>query len=188
MAQQLDARARRSRDVLMRAGLELLNVNKDASLSDIASRAGVGRTTLYRQYETREKLISAIAVYCLETIDEVTAPIEKEAKTVTQAIHRLFQLAMPLTQEFQFLMNLDQLVEDDPDIKAIHEKQHREMVELVEYGKKNGEISQKLPTSWVINLIEGLFYIGWLEQEKGNRTAAEVAEFAFESFKNGVGN
>lgn len=186
MTSRLDARARRSQRALLRAGLELLNANPDASLSDIATHAGVGRTTLYRQYETREKLVAAIAVDCLETLDEVTAPITQQARSAMDAIRLLFELAMPLTQEFQFLMNVDQLVEDDPDIAAINQKQKTEMTAVVEYAKNNGEIDESLPTSWVVKLIEGLFYIGWLQQTQDGFSPQQVAGLAFETFSNGV--
>jgi AcrR family transcriptional regulator len=186
MATQLDARAKRSQKALLRAGLELLNTNAEATLSDIAAHAGVGRTTLYRQYETRENLITAIAIYCLESIDEATAPIERNAKNALDAVRMLFELAMPLTQEFQFLMILDQLIEDDPQITKIHEKQNREITEVVEYGKKKGEFDESLPTSWVTNLIEGMFYIGWRQQKELGFSPEEVAALAFDSFRKGV--
>lgn len=186
MTPKLDARARRSQRALLRAGLELLNSNAEASLSDIASHAGVGRATLYRQYETREILITAIAVDCLETIDKVTAPIETQAKSAMEAIQMLFERVMPLTQEFQFLLNVDRLVENDPKINEINEKQKMEMIELVEYAKKMGEIDKALPTSWVVNMIEGLFYIGWWQQKEEKFSPGEVAKLAFISFSKGV--
>lgn len=188
MGTSRDARAQRSQSALLRAGLELLNHNPEASLSDIASHAGVGRATLYRQYETREKLLHAIALSCLETIDEVTAPIEKQAKSAMDAVRLLFELAMPLTQEFQFLMNLDQFIEDDAQIAELNEKQKREMIEVVAYGQKKGEINPELPVSWVVNLIEGLFYIGWRQQTLEQTPAEEVARLAFIAFSQGVGN
>ena len=186
MTKQLDARARRSQDALLKAGLELLNSNPEASLSDIATHAGVGRTTLYRQYETREKLIHAIALFCLETIDEVTAPIEEKATSASDAIKLLFELTMPLTQEFQFLMNLEKVAHDNAEIAAINEKQKQEMIELIEFGKKKREFSKKLPTSWVLNLIEALFYVGWVQQTTEGVSPTEAAELAFTTFSRGV--
>ncbi|MEW8525440.1 MAG: TetR/AcrR family transcriptional regulator [Candidatus Thiodiazotropha endolucinida] len=186
MTRQLDARARRSQDALLKAGLELLNINSEATLSDIAAHAGVGRATLYRQYETREKLIHAIAVDCLETIDRVTAPIENQATSAMDAVRLLFELVMPLTQEFQFLIGLDQIEQDNAEIDEISQKQKQEMSEIVEYGKTKGEISQELPTSWVINLIEGLFYIGWLQQTNEGFSAKDAAKLAFSTFSQGV--
>lgn len=186
MTPPLDARAKKSQKALLKAGLALLNSNPEASLSDIAIHAGVGRTTLYRQYETREKLIAAIAIDCLETVDDVTAPIEQDAKTAMDAIRLLFELAMPLTQEFQFLANLDQLAESDPEIARINEKQKQELVDVVKYGKKKGEINGSLPTSWIVNLIEGLFFIGWQQQTKEGSPPNEVAKMAYTVFSQGV--
>jgi AcrR family transcriptional regulator len=188
MSAQLDARAKRSQLALLKAGLELLNKNPEASISDIAAHAGVGRATLYRRYETRENLISSIAVNCLQTINEVTAPIEQTATTTMEAIQMLFELAMPLTQEFQFLINLDQFIEKDPKIAAINEKQKNDMIALVEYGKKKGEINKSLPTNWILHLIDGLFYIGWQQQKEDNSSPKEAAKLAFATFCNGVSN
>ncbi len=186
MNQKLDARAERSRKALLRAGMELLNANPDATLSDIANHAGVGRATLYRQYETREKLVSEIAVHCLEALDEVTEPIEREATSAIDAVRLLFLLAMPLTQELQFLMNLDQLAASDPTIAAVGRKHSTETRELVDLGKQEGSIDKSLPTSWVAHLIDGLFVVGFMEQQEGAFTAEEIASFAFTSFKSGV--
>lgn len=186
MTPPLDARAKRSQDALLRAGLELFNINPEASLSDIAAHAGVGRTTLYRQYETREKLLRAIAVHCLESIESATAPIETEATSVLGGIRLLFELAMPLTQELQFLINLDQMLENDPEVAAVIGKQRGELMKLVELGKKTGEIRGSLPTDWVVNLIDGLFYVGWLQQREGEYSTDQIAEFAYTSFSRGV--
>jgi AcrR family transcriptional regulator len=187
MINPLDARAKRSQKALLRAGLELLNENPEASLSDIAAHAGVGRATLYRQYETREKLILAVALDCFDVIDEATAPIEWKARSAMDAMRMMFELVMPLTREFQFLMNLERVVENEPQIAAINKKQQDELIELVEYGKNKGEIDPALPTSWILNLIEGLFYAGWVQlQQEGSKPKA-VAELAFRTLSQGIG-
>ena len=186
MTRKLDARAQRSQKALLRAGMELLNANPDATLSDIANHAGVGRTTLYRQYETREKLINAIAVYSLGALNEVTDPIERQATSALDAVRLLFELAMPLTEELQFLMRLDQWGESDPTVAAISERHAEEMRELVELGKKEGSIDGNLPTSWVVNLIDGLFIVAWLQLQEGAYTPKRVASLAFTSFCSGV--
>lgn len=186
MVKGLDARAQKSQKALLKAGLELLNRNQEATLSDIAAHAGVGRTTLYRQYETREKLIAAIALDCLESIDQATASIERQAKSALDAIRLLFEYAMPLTQEFQFLINLEHLLIHEPKVIKVYENQRKEISELVEYGMKKGEINSKLPVSWVVNLIDGLFYIAWLQQQRENTSPEQAAQLAFISFSQGI--
>ncbi len=80
-------------------------------------------------------------------------------------------------------MNVDRLVENDPKINEINKKQKDE---LVEYGKKMGEMDTALPTSWIVNMIEGLFYIGWWQQKDEQYSSEEVAKLAFSSFSKGV--
>ncbi len=186
MTRKLDARAQRSQKALLRAGMELLNANPDATLSDIASHAGVGRTTLYRQYETRERLINAVAVYALGALNEVTDPIERQATSALDAVRLLFELAMPLTEELQFLMRLDQWGEADPSVAEVSKRHAEEMRELVELGKKEGSIDRTLPTPWVVNLIDGLFIVGWMQLQEGGYTPSQVATLAFTSFCSGV--
>jgi AcrR family transcriptional regulator len=186
MINRQDARAKRSQKALLKAGMEMLNENPEATLSDIATHAGVGRATLYRQYETREKLILAIAIDCFDVIEEATAPIERKARSALDAIRMMFEYVMPLTSEFQFLMNLERVIEHDPQIAAINKKQRKEMIDLVEYAKKKREIDKSLPTSWVVNLIEGLFYVGWVQLQQKDSKPKEVAGLAFKTLCQGI--
>src|ERR687887_1500113 len=53
--------ARRNRKLLLQAAGEVLREDGlDASLDEIARRAGVGNATLYRHFPTREKLCEAV--------------------------------------------------------------------------------------------------------------------------------
>ncbi len=186
MVQNVDARIKKSSLALVLAGLKLINKNKEISLRDIATEAGVGRATLYRLFANKEELIQAIAIHCLNVYEEVTKPIETNATSALHAFELLFDLAMPLTEEFQFLVNLDYFANEIPEVKAIIEKQEAEMLELIKIAKEAGSLDKKLPDSWVSNFIEGLFYTGWIQQKEHHRPAAESAKFAFQCFKKAV--
>ncbi len=186
MSQKLDARIIRSQKALLKAGMELLNNNKAASFSDIANHAGVGRATLYRLFNSREKLIKAIAFYCHERFDEATESIDREATSAMDAIRLLFQLAMPLTQEFQFLAHLEYWSAEDSELLAMDQQQEAEMLALVDMAKKEGSICKSLPSYWVVNMIEALFYAGWKLQKDQQSTVEAAAEYAFRSLSQGV--
>ncbi len=183
----LDARAERSLQALMRAGLELLNQNKEASMSDIALRAKVGRATLYRHFETREQLIRAIARHCLDRIDKACQPIEAEAESAIDALRLLFRYIMPLTAELQFLMRLDAVAEQDPELLAMHSKQQQDLRNLVQLAKLEQTVDAQLPTEWIINLIEGVLYAAWLTMHEQSLAADEAAELAFRAMTRGIG-
>ena len=120
-----DARTLKSQQALIQAGLKLLNKNNEITLSDVAKEAGVGRATLYRLYENKEALVEAISLYCLQTFEEITQPIEKKAKSCLHAFDMMFELIMPFTEESQFLAGLEYFSEFSPKIEKIIEKQRQ---------------------------------------------------------------
>jgi len=184
--QNLDARAERSRKAILQAGLELLNKNREAALTEIAAHAGVGRATLYRQFESREQLIKSIAIDCHNRMEIVSAPIDSEAKSALDAIRLLFEYVIPLSEELQFLMQLDTLAENESELLAIQNQQKREMMELIEMAKTEGSIEKKMPNEWVANLIESLFYVAWITQKEQGYSCEKMAELTFSTLCKGI--
>lgn len=182
----IDPRAARSREALIKTGLPLLIANREATLSEIAQQAGVGRATVYRQFETRESLIKAIAIDCVDRMEKITANIDKEAKSGLDAFRLLFLYMAPFTQEMQFIMHLEyHFPNDEADLEQEYQRQQAEVLELIHYAQKNKEIRQDLPASWIVNLIDGLFLAGWMQQEAG-ASPEQAAELMFASFSTGV--
>lgn len=186
MAKQVDIRIQRSRAALISAGRELLRKNGDATLSDIAGHAGVGRTTLYRLFETKEDLIKAIAIDCMEAFDRATQHLEREARSAMDAFRLTFHAIIPLDAELEFLMKLGDLADDDPELLSIYQKQQDDMAELVELAKQEGSIARLIPTRWIVNYLEGLFYTAWIS--KGDRLMSNeaLAELTFDTLCHGL--
>ncbi|WP_349290877.1 TetR/AcrR family transcriptional regulator [Actinoplanes solisilvae] len=70
------ADARRNFDALLVAARESFAVNgTDASLEDIARRAGVGIGTLYRNFPTRQDLVEAVYVEEVSQLGEVAKAV-----------------------------------------------------------------------------------------------------------------
>lgn len=186
MTKPLDARIQKSQAAILTAGMALLSKNSETTLSEIAQQAGVGRTTLYRLYETKEQLIKAIAIHCLQAFDTATEQLESDAESALHAFHLMFKAILPLSAEMEFLMKLGDLAEDDPELIAIDQKQRGEITELVEYAKSEGTLSEDMPTSWVVNLVEGLFYTAWLTMNEKPMDHDTLADLTFHTFCHGV--
>src|SRR3954454_14505641 len=58
--------ARRNHEAVIEAALELLGSNPDASMQEIAEASGLGRTTVYRHFPTRDELFSALLDHAID--------------------------------------------------------------------------------------------------------------------------
>lgn len=184
----MDPRAVRSREALIQTGLSVLIANREASLTEIAQQAGVGRATVYRQFETRESLIKAVAIDCVDRMGEVTVRLHKQAAEGLDAFRLLFSYLTPFTQEMQFLMYLDYYFpNDEADLEKEYQRHQQEIMEMIINAQHNNYIRQDLPAAWIVNVIDGLFFASWMQQEAG-ASPEEAAELMFISFSNGVTN
>ena len=91
-----DPRANRSRQALLNAGIDAFLINPNASLTEVAAIAGVGRATLYRHFETREQLIQELARESLALTDKATEPLKAKKLKGREAIAAMLHAVMPL--------------------------------------------------------------------------------------------
>jgi len=77
----LDARVRRSRTGLRQALLELLDARPLAEITirDIAASAGVGYTTYFRHYPSKEALLHDLAADEIGRLSDLTIPVYDDA-------------------------------------------------------------------------------------------------------------
>jgi AcrR family transcriptional regulator len=113
----LRADAARNRELLLAAAAdEFAERGLDASVADIARRAGVGKGTVFRHFATKDDLIAAIV---LDRIDALSAVGE-----------RLLEAADPGAALLEFLT------------AAAHQRQQRDLSFLQEAGELNPEITR----------------------------------------------
>ncbi|MGW4463097.1 TetR/AcrR family transcriptional regulator [Micromonospora sp. NPDC004704] len=113
----LRADAVRNRQLLLTAAAdEFAERGMDASVADIARRAGVGKGTVFRHFATKDDLIAAIV---LDRIDELNTAGE-----------RLLEAADPGAGLLEFLT------------VAAHQRQQRDLSFLHEAGELSAEVTR----------------------------------------------
>jgi AcrR family transcriptional regulator len=111
------ADAARNRELLLAAAAdEFAEHGLDASVADIARRAGVGKGTVFRHFATKDDLLAAIV---LDRIDALNVVGE-----------RLLQAADPGAALLEFLT------------AAAHQRQQRDLSFLQEAGELNPEVTR----------------------------------------------
>lgn len=177
-----DARYQKSRAAIIDASIQLLLSNPDASMSEIALAAGVGRATLYRHYETRSELLNELVMLCLEETDLALQPIKEQGLRGLEAIVRSIDLIAPLTDRFRFLMNASGLTTLDRRVTRRYQQQLDELVGYVEEAKQTGDIAQTLPTAWVVASYDALLNAAWMLVQQGTLSSCDATEAFKASF------
>ena len=185
MAADTDARFLRSRRALLDAGVHALLQNPQASLSQIAQHAGVGRATLYRHFETREQLIQALAIESLEMTEQAMAPIKRQGLTGLKAIEAMFEAILPLANRYRFILSLWSIAEEDEQVQLIYQQQISELMLWIDQGKRNQEIDPSLDSMWLATLIDSAIYGLWWMQANTPLSDAELIYNARQSLVNG---
>lgn len=181
-----DARATRSREALINAGIQLFLKNPGASLKEVAEFAGVGRATLYRHFDTRDQLIQEIAQESLTMTDAVMNPIKQQQLSAEESIIAIFHAIMPMADRYHFLLSLWSIAGDNEEVMMTYMRQLSELNELVERARSEGFIRDELSNEWIVITIDTMVYSGWWLISEGQCTPEQAAEQAVMTLFNGI--
>src|SRR5213596_638504 len=83
------ADAERNIAAILNAALEALASDPDASMAEIARRAGVVRATIYMHFPTREALLDAVMEYAVAQVAEATREADPTRGEPEEALERV---------------------------------------------------------------------------------------------------
>jgi AcrR family transcriptional regulator len=148
----LRADAARNRGLLLAAAAdELAEHGLDASVADIARRAGVGKGTVFRHFATKDDLIAAIV---LDRIGALNAVGEKllEAADPGAALLEFLTAAADQRQQ-RDLSFLQEAGELDPEVTRVRAHMFQTVHTLVERAREQGAVRADITGTDVILLM-----------------------------------
>lgn len=155
------ADAKRNRERIIEAAVEVFSSDGGASLSAIGKLAGVGQGTLYRHFPDRESLVWAI--YERE-VDDLVARAEKLLKmtTPTQALRQwMSHLArFALTKAGLGAAMNEPIVRETKAARPGYARIVRVIEDLLAAGRATGDVRADVTVEDFLSLIAGLWQIG----------------------------
>ncbi|TDC87833.1 TetR/AcrR family transcriptional regulator [Nonomuraea deserti] len=170
------ADAERNIVAIIAAATESFARDPDASMTDIAKAAGLGRVTLYAHFPSREQLLRTVLA---ETIAESTRIIEAASPAEgppAEALARMIRSCWPLLSRFGSLHAAAQRALPADEVRRRHDRPMAHVERLVARGRAEGAFRTDLPVEWLVTTVYTLLHAAADEAAAGRLATEAVGE------------
>lgn len=169
------ADARRNAEAILDAALVCLARDADASISEIAAAAGVGRVTLYGHYPSRADLLDAVLARAFEQAERaVAAAAELPPGDPRQALGDLVSASWQQIVRFRRLLAATQHALPAERLHTRHDRVFGRVEVLIAGGQRSGVFRRDMPTSWLVALFYSSLHTAAAEISAGRLAVADA--------------
>jgi AcrR family transcriptional regulator len=130
------------------------------TIEDVARRAGVNKTTVYRKWPTKAELVRAalVSIFEMFSVGETTGDLRSDLRRVALSL-----IAFNESPEGRTLVRLRLLHHPEPGLaeiaKQLRARKVAELVTLVEAGLKRGEVAPGVDVRLLLDMLWGVLFV-----------------------------
>ena len=181
------ADAERSIASILTAALEALASDPDASMAEIARRAGVVRATIYMHFPTREALLDAVMEHAVAQVAETTREADPTRGEPEEALERVLLATWQKLSDFHALLAINTSRLSAKDLHRRHLPVMTQFVPLIERGQRKGVFRRDLPVSWHLAIVRAIAHAASAEVRSGRIAESEVERALLSTVRNALG-
>jgi AcrR family transcriptional regulator len=186
-ARKRRADAERNITSIIDAALEALASDPDASMAEIARRAGVVRATVYMHFPTRESLLDAVMEHAVGQVAQATSGAEPTQGEPEEALERVLRATWHKLSDFHALLAINTGRLSAKELHRRHQPVMTLFVPLVERGQEKGVFRSDLPVAWHLAMIRAIAHAASAEVRSGRIEGSKVEDAMIETVMNAVG-
>jgi AcrR family transcriptional regulator len=175
---------RPARRPLLDVVAEVLVAEPGASLADVAEAAGISRTTLHKQYATREDLVRAVGWRAIEIWQEAIDAVADEPGTEA-GLRRLLAAMIESGPQLTFLWRNPTLDGDDELAQRYIDVEKR-CLAVLDRARGRGVISGTVSDWWLLRTVSALVYTAAESVRSGDLAPRAAPDLALSTLLHGL--
>ncbi len=168
------ADAERSISSIIDAALEALASDPNASMAEIARRAGVVRATVYMHFPTRESLLDAVMEHATGLVAEAIRQAEPNHGEPTEALERVIRATWKQLSQFHSVLGINISRLSAKELRRRHLPMTTQFIPLLERGQAEGVFRSDVSATWLIAVLRAIVHVASTELQAGRLSQAEV--------------
>ena len=173
--EQLRSDAERNRRVVLEIAIELLGRDPQASVQEIADASGIGRTTIYRHFPSRESLLEAVTAAIIDTarVETMAAVADPDPEI---AIRGLSAASIDLALRYGRLFAARD--GQSAAYEAFKVDDTSPARRFLATARERGTIRGDMPVEWLRSVIQAVTFTAINEVDAGACSIEEAVQLA----------
>jgi AcrR family transcriptional regulator len=176
------ADAARNLDAVLQTGARLLAADPTTTIATIAADAGVDRRTVYRQFATREALLTAVYHAKLDAVDSVLEESRLTEAPAAVALHRYAEGIVSVSRMWPVDVTR---MRADEEIRGRQEGTDQRLEEFARRAAGEGMLRGDVPAVWITEVLHLLVEI--VAHQHPELAPPQAADLVVATFLNGLG-
>ena len=170
------ADAERNTASIINAALEALANDPDASMAEIARRAGVVRATVYMHFPTRESLLDAVMEHATGLVADAIRQAEPDRGEPTEALERVLLATWQQLSQFHAVLGINISRLSAKELRRRHLPMTTQFIPLLERGQADGVFRNDVSATWLIAVVRAIVHVASTELQAGRLSQTEVEQ------------